>query len=398
MLKKAILNVFVIIVFIALLQISGTIILARSLSKPEFGIYKLVLTIVELGSFIALIGMDASLVRFFSSPAISFKEYNWKAFFKKFYLISLLLIFIITGIFAVIYRFSPFVNVCIVILLCMVTSVSILSSLFRAQKRYTVSIFFARQHFLIFFPLLLMLYLFKNISIINILLCYIIASTLSNIIVIWCCLKNIPSGNMLIPASVLKNGFYFFGIGVFFMLTLKAGYLLIGKMLSYKDLAVYAIIGSTMRLFEFEQDASYYVLTPHLNTKKYISFRKIFLSLLIVGAGTVLIYILFGKTIVHYFFRGLYDEGFHLIPLFVSMGFVRLLDTLPASIISGRGSENILRRYFYSAMVFSIINIGLSYVFIHKWGLKGAAMASAITWCVLFIAGSLLTKRYYVNE
>jgi len=182
------------------------------------------------------------------------------------------------------------------------------------------------------------------------------------------------------------------------MITLKASYLFIGKMLSYKDIAIYAVIASTMRLFEFEQDASYYVLVPHLNTKKHISFKRVLGLLLSIGLVTALIYILFGKTIVHLFFKGLYDTGIYLIPLFIAIGFIRLIYVLPASIISGRGSEDILRKYFYFTMLFSIINIGLFYVFIPKWGLKGAAIASAVTWAMLLITGSLLTKKHYINE
>lgn len=398
MLKKAIFNVFTIIVFIASFQILGTLILARNLTKPEFGIYRLILTIVELGSFIALIGIDHSLVRFFSSAEISFKEYNWKGFLKKFSLFSLLLIFIITYIVAIIYKFSPFINICIIVLLYMTLTIFMLSSLLRAQKKYALSIFLARQHFLIFFLCLLMLYIFKNISVTNLLICHIIASTLSNFILILYSLKNVPSGNTPIPFSVLKNGFYFFGIGVSLMITLKASYLFIGKMLSYKDIAIYAVIASTMRLFEFEQDASYYVLVPHLNTKKHISFKRVLGLLLSIGLVTALIYILFGKTIVHLFFKGLYDTGIYLIPLFIAIGFIRLIYVLPASIISGRGSEDILRKYFYFTMLFSIINIGLFYVFIPKWGLKGAAIASAVTWAMLLITGSLLTKKHYINE
>ena len=72
MLKKNISQVFIIIVSIALLQITGTILLARALPKPDMGLLRLVLTIVELASLISLMGIDYSLVRFFSSSEMSF--------------------------------------------------------------------------------------------------------------------------------------------------------------------------------------------------------------------------------------------------------------------------------------------------------------------------------------
>ena len=383
MLKKLISRVFIIIAAIASFQILSTIILARYLPKPDMGLYRLILTIAEIGSLISLMGIDHSLVRFFSSSAVSINQYDWKKFLKSFSLIPLFIIITLLLIVSPIYKFSPFVIAGLFIILIMLTYIFIFASLLRAGHRYELSIFLSRLNFIIFFLVLAGLYIFKNISFRNALLGYVLAATLANFIVIFFNVRNIPSGKNPIPASVLKNGFYYFGLGVAVLLITQTGFLMMGKMLTYKDIAVYAIIASTMRLFEFAQDSSYYVLAPYLNKETHIPKRKIFLRLFLVAMAIAVFYIFFAKPLIHFLFKGNYDEGIYLVRFFIGIGIVRTLFILPASIVGGRSSEGTLRNLFYLMISAAVFNIFLSYAMINKMGLTGAALASLITWTLL---------------
>lgn len=397
MIKKTVSRVFIIIISIAFLQILGTLILARNLPKPEMGLLRLILTIVEVASIISLMGIDHSFVRFFSSAGILFDKYNWKYFLKKIFPFSLSLILIITFVFSLVYKFNLLISLSIIIILIMVTSIFILASFLRAQKKYALAIFFSRLNFIIFFFLLFGLYIFKTLSFQNALFCYVIAAILANTLIMNYCLKNIPSGTSPIPLSVLKTGLYYFGIGASMLAILQTGPLFIAKILSYRDVAIFTVIASVMRFFEFIQDSSYYVLVPHLNTQANIPARKIFL---IIASGAIivaLIYILFGRIAIHLFFGGRYDDGIYLLPFFIGIGVIRTLYVLPASIIGGRCSEKVLRNQFYLSIAVAIFNIYLNYIFIHKWQLKGAALASIISWSLLFIISTLGTAKYMRN-
>lgn len=399
MIKRAVSRVFIVISSIAFLQVAATIILARNLSKAEMGLYRLALTIAELGTLVSLMGIDHAFVRFFSRPKTSPAEYNWKAFLKSFSFANIISIFVIAFIFSFIYKFPIFIGIAIIILPAMLSSVFIFSSFLRARQKYELSALFGRMNFLIFFFFLATFYLFKRISLVNAIFCYSLAAILANGAIIYYVFRRMPCGEKPLPLSVSKTGFYYFGIALATAFILQTSYLFIGKMLSYKDLAVYAIITSIMRLFEFTQDSTYYVLAPHLNTKTNIAAKKLFSTLLLLATGIALVYLIFGKMAVHFFFKGLYDEGSYLIPFFIGIGMVKTLYVFPASIIGGRTSEPTLRNQFYITGAAAVLNVLLTYIFVNKWGLAGAANANLITWSILFIMAFYSTKKHIIyNE
>jgi O-antigen/teichoic acid export membrane protein len=276
----------------------------------------------------------------------------------------------------------------------MVSSALIFSSFLRAKEKYGLAIFFSRNIFLIFFIILLIIYTLNLISITNVILGYLLSAILANCLVVYYFIKNIKNGDKTIPTSIIKNGLYYFGIGVALLILLQTGNLIIGKMLSFKDLAVFAVIASVMRLFEFIQDAAYYVLAPHLNKSTNKSLGKIFLKLLLTGLLVSLFYIVFAKPLIHFLFRGLYDEGLYLVPYFIGIGFIRTLFTLPASIIGGRSSTQALKNQFYITALAALLNLGLSVTLINFWQLRGVAMANLISWIFLLIVSFLSTQKY----
>ncbi len=398
MIKKAITRVFTIITLIAVLQILTTIILARNLSKTEMGIYRLLLNIVEIASLLSLFGIDHSFVRFFSSAGISFSKYDWIKFLKKFFMASFAIVIFIASIAGLTYKLSFPAILFIVIVTPMIASIFMLSAFLRAMQKYQLAIFINRMNFVLFFIFLSALWIFKNITLVNVLTFYTFTAILANLIVVCYCLKNIPSGNTQIPLSVIKNGLYYFGNGISLILILQAGPLIIAKMLSYKDLALYTITASIMRIFEFIYDSCYHVLTPYLNVKTNAPAKKIFKVLLLMAFLTAIFYMLAGKMILHLLFKGLYDEGAYLLPLFIAIGTTRILYTLPASIIGGRSSESILRNQFFVMLSIAILNIILNYVLINKMALTGAAVANLISWILLFLITFSATQKYIINE
>lgn len=393
MLKKFISRVFIIISCIAALQILGTVVLARNLAKPDMGLFRLALTIAEIGSLLSLMGIDSALVRFFSAPEAPLKKYNWRLFIRSFSMFSLFIAVFISLIMAYIYKLNLFTSLGVFILIATLASTLIFSALLRAGHQYELSMLMNRLNFIIFFFLLITLYFFKNISFNASLSAYVIAAALSNIIVMYYCLKTLPCGSIPVPFSVLKSGFYFFGLGAAFALIIQSGNLFIAKLLSYKELAIFAVLSATMRVFEFTQDSLYHVLVPYLNKKSQAPVIRIFVKISFIALFIALIYFLFAKNIIHFLFKGLYDEGAYLIPLLIGTGLIRTLYILPASIIAGAGSDLALRNQFSLMALAAGINIYLTYTLIQRSGLWGAACASLITWCVLFTGSLLIAKK-----
>ena len=357
------------------------------------GLFRLVLTIAEIGSILSLLGIDSALVRFLSTPEAPFEKYNWRSFLNLFSFFSLCIALLISLLMGHIYKLNMPVTLSIFILIVIVASTIIFSALLRANHRYELSILFGRLNFIIFFSLLLALYFFKGISFNAAFAAYIAAAILSNLVIMHYSLRVLPCGTIPIPLSVLKSGLYYFGLSIAVVFIIQCGNLFVGKMLSFKDLAVFSIISATMRIFEFTQDSLYHVLVPYLNKKSRVSVTGIFVKISIIAIFIALVYLLFAKYIIHLFFKGLYDEGIYLVPLLICTGFVRTLSVLPASIIGGIGSDRILRNQFYLMILAAGINVCLIYTLIQKSGLWGVASANLITWCIIFLGSLLITRE-----
>ena len=396
MVRKRISQVFIIITSVAFIQIFNTILLARTLSKHDMGFWRLILTLSEVGTLLGVLGIDNSFVRFFSSPLVSIQQYDWKTFLKRFFLISLLITLITSAIAYFIYNLTPVFTLFLLTLIMMLISVFIFASFLRAKQKYELAIFFSRSNFLIFFALFMVIYILKTVTLNKVLICYFVSAIMANLITVCYCLKKIPNGTDPIPRSVFKNGLYYFGMGLAILFMLQTGNLVIGKFLSYADLAVYSVNASIMRLFEFIQDSSYYVLAPHLNQAKNFSSKKIFSVLFFLGLVSALLYLAFAKQLVHFLFGGLYDEGAYLIPFFIGIGFIRTLFVLPASIIGAKSSEAILKNQVLITSAAAALNLVLAVIFIHTWQLKGIAAANLISWGALFVAALFLTRKYII--
>lgn len=398
MVKRSISRVFVLIASIALLQIVSTILLARNFTKPEMGFYRLILTMIEYGSLLAIMGMDHSIVRFFSSAESIFSQYNWKKFLGFFSTPLFLISFAFILLMSAAYKLKLEISILIFISIILTSFAGLLSSFLRAQKKYTLSTFLGRMNFLIFFAAVLLLLVLKNLSVTKTLFAYLISLLIALSILKNYTFNKMPSGKLNLPSSIFRNSSYYFGIGLALITMIQAGNFFIAKMLSLKDLGVYAVIFGIMRLFEFTQDSIYYVLVPALNAKKHIPAKTIFLALLLIGIIIGFFYLAAGGLIVHWLFSGRYDEGIPLIPLFVITGIIKTLLILPTSIIGGKSSEQTLRRQCYLFILTALVNIALIIVFIRQWQLKGVVLANLVSWMLLLLFSTIGTKKYWVSQ
>jgi O-antigen/teichoic acid export membrane protein len=398
MINKIIARVFVIILFVALLQFLGTIILARCLTKAEIGLYRLAISLGELGALISVLGLDNALVRFFSTPGVSLGLYDWRSFLKRYAWPMAVIITCVVGLVKIIYRFDLAIMAFILIVLIALATQDIFCALLRANKKYTLAIFSDRAYFIVFFALLTGLIIIGRVSFDRVLFMYAAASVACGITLVGYFLKKITSGTIQVPQSVFNNGFFYFGLGLANMLILQTGYLVTGKMLTLRDLGVYAVVASIMRGFEFVQDAFFYVLAPHLNARENINVRRIVGTLAVTTLLTAAFYLLLGKILLHVFFRGLYDEGSYLLPYFICVGIIRNTYIIPASILGGRSSERTLRNQLYFMLAIAVANFFLTYVCIQTWGLAGVIIAAGITWFIISAVSWIWTKKYLTRD
>lgn len=230
MVEKRISRVFLIISSIALIQVISTIILARSFSKTDMGLYRLVLTIGEFVAIFAILGLNGSFVRFFSRQSPD--AYDW----KRYSIIAITgcgllssLVIIGAGIF---YSLETiFILIAILIAIAALANM-LFTSLLRAKRRYELAIFLARLNFLMFFLFLIILIILQKVSLKSSLALFSFSALITAVLIFMITFKKTPSGKKLIPPSVFKEGFIFLGLTLASITILRADQLFIGKMLS----------------------------------------------------------------------------------------------------------------------------------------------------------------------
>lgn len=394
--KKNIIRVFIIISLLAAFQITNTFILARNLSKSDVGLFKILTIMGELACIIGLVGMNDSFVRFFSrkSPA----NYNWKSYSTSVLLLcSLLSLGIVAGI-SIFYALNIWLAIALAIIVIAGLVIRLFTALLRSQRHYELTTFLERMNSIPFFILLMLLLALGTLTLKNSILFYIASLIIAIFLVICAVFKKIPSGLEPVPRHLPKDGLLFFGIITTIIIMFNANQLFIAKMLSYKDVAIYAVILSVMRIFDLSVRALYYVFVPYLNTDKPIESFKIISFLIAIALAISIFYLLLGKSLIHFLFKGRYDEGVYLLPYFIGVGIFRILQTLPAGIVGGRAKGETLKRFFYFNCIGALLSIILNYIFISKWQLAGAALATLCTSAVMACFGFFVVKDYLFSR
>ena len=193
-----------------------------------------------------------------------------------------------------------------------------------------------------------------------------------------------------VPLSVMREGPVFFGLSISFTVMVTIDQLIVGKMMRYDDLAVYATIFAVMKAFDFLFQATAYVLMPRVNAMRTISLSRLNLSMAAAAVALAVAYLVLGDDVVHLLYGGRYDQGTILIVPFVVAGVFKLFYALPTSIIGGRLPMKALRQFLWFNLAGMALNVGLDIVLIREHGLLGAAVATAIAWAVRLTGGYLV--------
>ncbi|MCF7878854.1 MAG: oligosaccharide flippase family protein, partial [Candidatus Omnitrophica bacterium] len=331
--KKDVVAVFVIMALMSLFHITNTLILARNLSKPQMGLFRMVLTLAQFIFVISLLGMDASFIRFFSRKPPA--GYRWRPYLGKvlfFCAIPALILAFTAGSFYDLRGWYIFYLIA-AILLSMANR--LFTSLLKAKKYFAKATFLERSSSIFFFIFLMIFVAGKGIYLNRVFVAYIVSALLAVALIIFFAFRFLPSGKKPLPRHLASNGFIFFGILVTTIAMLNSSQLFIAKMVSYKALAVYTVILSVMRIFELSMNALYHVFVPSFNNDRPLEAKRTIIFLLLIAFAIGAFYFVLGKPLIHFLFKGKYDEGISLVPFFIGLGIMRILYIFPASIAAG---------------------------------------------------------------
>lgn len=390
---KRIANVFTILGITVGFGLLKNILLARELSKSDFGLFTLIMTLVGFIYPIVMLGQQNTIVRFFSKH--SPRDYDWNKFIQKLHLISVPLAFLFIFISSIFFNFSHLAIIFLLIVILSSIAADLYTYLLRAIGQYESSIFLHRC-IRIILPLALISLLYLNKFYLNtIFLVFGAIYVLHSLIIVLYTRKKTSYGIQQIPKSKHKEGLFILGSDLSLLVVISVDKLFLGRLVNFEEVGVYFAIYSLMRIFELALHSIDYVLIPHSNIVDNLNIKKIMIQ--VSGFGLLIcgFYIIFGKLITHFVYSGKYDDGYYLIPFFCLIGFLRLLYVVPSSIIAGRLEPKALKMTVFYNTIFMVLNIIIAFIFITIWQLKGAIISTSIIWLLRTSAAFVILFKFY---
>ncbi|MCH8011194.1 MAG: oligosaccharide flippase family protein [Candidatus Marinimicrobia bacterium] len=392
-LQRRVQNVFIIIATSVLFGTFKNIFLARELTQEEMGLFYLAMTIVGFVYPLSMFGQQKSIVRFFSrnDPSI----YNWKR--GSFWIVCWGTIFT-SIVLVVVSRIYHLTSVIIVFTMFAILS-SVVAELFtnfiRSQGHYELAIFLQRSVRFILPVVLVLLYIFGKFELLLILLWFSTVYVVLSLIILGVTYTLVPSGEERLPTSMYWDNAFFVGLDLSALIMALAVNFFIAKMISIEALGIYFAIFSVMRVYDLANQAIEYILMPHSIRLKKKQMIRVIIQISGIAVFISLFYFLFGQQLVEVLFKGKYNEGIGLIPLFAAVGFANILNVVPLSVIGGRLEQEVLKRFFYFSMCLAFLTLFLNAWFIYLWQLIGALIALLIIAVLRLVIGYTILFKYY---
>lgn len=385
-------RVFAVVLLGAALQLVTQTLLARTLPKTEVGLISLLLGALPILSTLSMAGQGASIVRFLSRGDRG--AYDTLAHVRRVFAIVLPLGVVASLAGAGFYGLGWGLALVLVALVVSQNVATTVSSVMRAEHRYELAMTTVRLPAMVAAVVLLALKLAGALTYTTALVTLGVAFALSGLLLAVLRSGADRSRGKPVPRSVVREGVFLLGLNLSFALMVSVDKLVIGKMLPYDQLAVYASIFAVMRGFDFLFYSISYVLMPRVNVLKRLELRRY--NLMIAGLAVVVTaaYLLVGENVVSLLYAGGYDEGANLILPFALSGIAKLFYSVPSSVIGGRLPRPALKQFLWFNLAGVVLNIVLDVIMIRAMGLIGAAIATAIAWGLRLAGGYIIIARH----
>ena len=381
-------RVLVVVLASAGLQVLTQTLLARTLTKTEVGLVSLLLGALPILSTFSLLGQEASTVRFLTRSGGS--SYDTASHVRKVLTLVLPLGAVAGLAGAWFYGLGWGLAFTLVALVLSQNTVSVATSVLRAAHRYELAMTGTRLPAMAAAAALLALKVSGTLTLDTAVVALGLSFVAAAFIFTTRSWVRSEADAAPVPRSVMGEGLLFLGLGISFAVMVAIDKLIIGKMMTYADLAVYASIFAIMRGFDFLFYSINYVLMPRVNLVERLNLRRIHLAIAAVAVVVAGLYLLLGDDIISLLYAGRYDEGTHLILPFALSGIAKLFYSVPSSVIGGRLPRRALKHFMWLNLAGMGVNIVLDIAFIRAMGLTGAALATAIAWTLRLLGGYVI--------
>ena len=395
-------------IIVLILGFLSSPIITRIIMPEEFGKYSMFSTVTSLIAVVTLLGLDQAYMRFFYEE----EEENRPLLMKKMIKVPIILNIVIGIILLVFYKNiskliigeeSIFFIIIMVIYNFILLLVRFSSVIIRMQQKSKIYSYIQVINKMIYILGALALFNLFNSDYRTLILAIVISNIVSACISIY--IENeywikIKLKNKKLNTST--NTFIAYGIPLVFATALNwvfesSDRIIINSFCGYIELGLYSAAMSIVGLLNTFQNTFTTFWVPIANEKfKYSSKNKEFF----IKANYVVNFIMFSIGIILITFKDIiiillgekYRVASYIFPFLV---FMPIMYTISETTVIGINFKKKTKYHVLISSIVASINILGNIILIPKIGAKGAAISTGISYIVLFIMRTLISKKMY---
>lgn len=361
------------------------LLLAWNLTKESMGTFKLLIVIVSTG-----------FVRFLGRRGVG--NYNW----RDGCVFVLLISFVVSAFLCIaagsFYHLPTNMVLFAFILTVCTVGINLYSAVLLSCQRYVLSTLLKESYRVLFLLFVLMLLSASGLFLNPVFAVLAIAYSLGFLLSLVISLSRIPVGEKPIPKGAYVDGLFFLLLNLVLISLMSLDSLVIAKVLPRRELGVYGVVQILMRGFDFAFFSLSRVLISHYSSSRVTGGYKTLSYIVLIASVMLIGYLLLGEKLLNYLFKGRYDEGAYLIPLFTVAGVIRIIYTFPLSIVSAKGGRRDMGRLTLAGLIASGAMALSSYFLVTTLGLSGGVISAIVGWSSLTIAAFFIMWRVKIVE
>lgn len=384
----------ILVIIGSLASFASNILLGRTLSQEDFGVFSLFRSVMFLLPVLAFLGYGNAMIRF--AKENDFSTTNWKPSLQKINILGAGIMFIAAIVVQRIYPFSFVQSIFLGIAAWMFARVMNTNSILRINGKMVLGQFTILVWRYVFFITLLVTLTWYEISIEKVLILFFLSFAL--MFVVAKIIENrISVGSKIVSLKeIYRYGSTFFLINIFSILMIQLDKLIIS--LNQGSVAVGIYVGVSLialTVFNLAGTTIGYVLMPHFANGNKIILREFLLYFLLIPLTLLTVSLFWLEAINTFIFDYKYSGNTHLLYLSVGIGIMQYYHNIIEFSLGGLSAESTLKTYLWSILISIILLIFCSVYFAESYNLNGIVFGCLIAWIVKNIIGMILLGNIF---
>ena len=388
-------NVTILIMLSSMFGPIRSVLLGRLLTINDFGTYSLALTVIGFLYPLLMFGQQRGIIRFFNRHDV--EKYNWikpiLILIGVAMLVGIALINLISWFYGTDHSFIYF---CLFALLCSIIA-ELLAFIVISSGSHEIGLIIQRSIRLIITAFVIGFFFFQNSNLVLLFYTFGSIHILYGLTIYRYVIKKVEIGVKIFPAYARKEGL-FFSIQDIVIITNSYGInFIIGAILSIHHLGAFYALCIILRVYDAFAQATDFVAMPSARILDKKGLIVITLKNFLIGLIISVSFVSIGEPLLSALYQGKFDSYLFLIRFICVLGWLKIMDIIPSSIIGGMSNIVVLKRYTLLNVGLSIIFLPSSIYFIYNYELIGAVMSLILLTLVRALFGfGILFKTFNI--